>query len=175
MRAFPLLCAVACFGCSQPASENKASGGSDDEKTFLATVSVDLAPNESLREFSIDTWGVQYEATCHIPLGWRVEAGASATLDGVIKGQGSHGATWLNKEGLDQLENLVLITMFAPVQQEDGRDKSGAVIIPATFKGSAIVETGDGERRVGAPDRCPPLARLGDADPARPPHGVGRR
>jgi hypothetical protein len=153
-RALLAFLAVACFGrTNQPAEERPALAKGDESKIFLMSVSVDLAPNESLREFAIDTWGIQYEAVCHIPLGWRVEAGASATLDGVTKGEGSHGATWLNRESLNELQDVVLITMFAPVQQDDRRDKSGAVIIPATFKGKAVVETGDGERQVALSHR----------------------
>jgi hypothetical protein len=112
----------------------------DHPKTFVASIEgISLGPNESIDEFQIDTWGVEFKAVCHIPGGWWIEAGSSATPEGSLKGRGSLGATWLNQEGLRELQNLVLLTLYVPVQREDIRDSTDAVIIPATFKGRTNV------------------------------------
>ena len=118
-----------------------ASVGGDHPRTYLASVVIQLSPNETLSEFEFATWGIQFDAVCHIPSGWFVRAGSDATLRGVLKGEGSHGATWLNKETLRNLQGLVLVTMWTPVQQED---KPPA--FPATFKGHAVIDDGK-ERR----------------------------
>jgi hypothetical protein len=120
----------------------------DHPHTFLASVvGVPLKPGESIDSFLFKTWGVQFRAVCHIPPGWRIRAGGAATPDGVLEGEGSQGATWLNREGLGDLRGLVLIKLAAPVQYADKQLPDG--VIPATFKGSARVQTADAERTVG--------------------------
>ena len=113
---------------------------SDPPRTYLASIELPVGPDESVSEFRLDTAWVQFEAICHIPDGWFIEAGADATLKGFLKGEGSHGATWLDKKGLEKLQSLVLITMWGPVQKQDE-----GLALPATFKGYAII--GDGEER----------------------------
>ena len=118
-----------------------ASVGGDHPRTYLASIVIQLGPQESLSEFEFATWGVQFDAVCHIPSGWFVRAGSDAALRGVLKGEGSHGATWLNKGSLGDLQDLVLVTMWTPIQRED---KPPA--FAATFKGHAVIYDG-GERR----------------------------
>ena len=117
------------------------SATGDHPKTYLASIAVELGPNESLREFEFTTWGVQFDAVCHIPSGWFIQAGSDAAGRGVLKGEGSHGATWLNKETLGDLRGLFLVTMWTPVQREDKPPG-----FPATFKGHAVINDGE-ERR----------------------------
>ncbi len=143
-RLIVLAAAIAICGCGDLNTGNQP-------KTYLASVVIELGSAESISEFAFDTWGIQYEAVCHIPSGWRIQVGSSATLKGVLKGEGSHGATWLDKEGLQSLRSLVLVTIYAPIQQQDDRGSGGKVVIPATFKGHAIVS--DGERRVALSDK----------------------
>jgi hypothetical protein len=117
-----------------------AQAPKDQPQTFLASFdAIPLGPNESIDTFEIKTWGVEFKAVCHIPGGWWIEAGGSATPEGSIKGRGSLGATWLNRAGLRDLRNLVLVKLYAPIQRKDVRDNGGNVIIPATFKGQASV------------------------------------
>jgi len=117
-----------------------SSVGGEQARTYLASVVIELGPDESLSEFKFETWGVQFNAVCRIPSGWFVQAGSDAILKGTPKGEGSHGATWLAKGDLGDLRGLVLITMWGPVQRAD------AGSIPATFKGYAVV--GDSEKRL---------------------------
>jgi hypothetical protein len=117
-----------------------SSVGSESPRTYLASVNIDLGPHESLSEFKLDTWGVQFNAVCRIPSGWFVQAGSDAILKGSLKGEGSHGATWLTNGTLRELRGLVLITMWGPVQRAD------AGPIPATFQGYAVI--GDGAKRL---------------------------
>jgi hypothetical protein len=131
-RTVTLLFAIALAAAS--------SAPADHPKTFLASIEgIPLGPNESMDEFQVETWGVEFKAVCHIPGGWWIEAGGSATPEGSLKGRGSLGATWLNRKSLSELRNLVLLTLYAPVQREDIRDRTGDAIIPATFKGRASV------------------------------------
>jgi hypothetical protein len=116
------------------------SVGGDRPRSYLASINVELGADESLSGFEFATWGVQFDAVCHIPSGWFIQTGNDAALRGVLKGQGSHGATWLNK-GSKDLRGLVLITMWTPVQRAD---KPPAY--PATFKGHAVIDDGNDRR-----------------------------
>jgi hypothetical protein len=121
-----------------------AQAPADHPRSYVASISgIALGPNESIDQFKIDTWGVEFQAVCHIPGGWWIEAGGSATPGGSLSGRGSLGATWLDRTALHQLRNLVLVTLYAPVQRIDIRDTGGHVIIPATFKGYAHVYATD--------------------------------
>ena len=97
-------------------------------------------------EFSFETWGVEFLAVCHIPQGWRIEGGGGPTFEGVLKGRGSLGATWLDKSSLKSLRNLALVSMFAPVRRVAVKDSGGNIIEPVTFKGRAKV-SGSGDDR----------------------------
>lgn len=113
-------------------------------RTYLASVvGFPLKSGESLELFSIATWGVEFAAVCKIPAGWRIEAGSSATPDGILKGSGSLGATWFNRSSPPELRNFALVTLYGPVQRQDIR--SGA---DATFKGYAVISTDDGDKKV---------------------------
>jgi hypothetical protein len=115
----------------------------DHPKTFLVSIErIPLRADESMYEFRIDTWGVEFMAVCHIPGGWWIEAGGSATPEGSLKGRGSVGATWFNRKTPAELRNLVLITLYAPVQKVD----IGAV--PATFKGRAKINGPNKDRTI---------------------------
>ena len=108
------------------------------DRTYLLSVSdIPLRPRESMYEFSFETWGVEFLAVCHIPQGWRIEAGGGPTFEGVLKGQGSLGATWLDKASLKSLRNVVLVSMFAPIRRVPVRDSGSSIIQPVTFKGRA--------------------------------------
>ena len=98
---------------------------------------------ESIEAFSLKTWGVEFQAVCRIPGGWRIKAGGSATPDGDLEGEGSQGATWFNKSSPKELKTFVLVTLYAPVQREDiGLPDNG---IPATFKGTVTISTDKGD------------------------------
>jgi hypothetical protein len=114
----------------------------DHPRTYLASVvGFPLKQDESVESFSIETWGVTFGAVCRIPPGWRITAGNSATPDGVLAGEGSHGATWFSQSSPKALSGFVLVTLYAPVQEQDIVWSHGK--IPATFSGSATISTVD--------------------------------
>ncbi len=116
----------------------------DHPRSYLLSIGrIPLNDTESIEAFSIKTWGVEFKSVCNIPGGWRIKAGNSATPDGEIEGEGSHGATWFNESNPKELQAFVLVTLYAPVQREDiGSPNNG---IPATFKGTATISTDDGD------------------------------
>ncbi|WP_260923381.1 hypothetical protein [Novosphingobium sp. 9] len=117
----------------------------DHPQTYLLSIDkLGLTGTDQLNSFSFDTWGVTVNAVCHIPEGWTITAGGSLTPDGVIKGEGSLGTSWLMETSGGELQNLLLITMYAPVQQDDIKWPGGE--IPATFKGTATIGAGDDTR-----------------------------
>ena len=102
-----------------------------------------LKESESVGQFSIKTWGVDFISVCKIPSGWRIKAGSGATPDGEIEGEGSVGATWFRQSSPKELRNLLLVKMYAPVQRNDiGSMENG---IPATFKGAATINSDDSD------------------------------
>jgi hypothetical protein len=118
----------------------------DHPVTYLASVSIPLGPDERISAFAFETWGVTFKTVCHIPSGWRIKAGSSATPDGTLEGEGSHGATWIGGEQMRSLDSLVLIELVAPIRHDDIRDGTG--VVPATFAGKAMIETPDDQREV---------------------------
>jgi hypothetical protein len=138
MIAFPLISVTAT-----------AAAIVDHPHTYLASLTgLGLRHGESIESFSVSTRGVTFKAVCHIPYGWRITAGNSASPDGVLQGEGSQGITWLNDKASGELTNFVILTLYGPVQRRDmPLDKQGS-LVPATFKGRAQVSTGDGERKV---------------------------
>ena len=116
-----------------------ASPAPERDVTYLLSVNIPLRDRESLHKFSFDTWGVEFLAVCHIPQGWTIEAGNGPTFEGVLKGGGSLGATWLNKPMMTSLRNVALVSMFAPIRRVAVKDSGGNIIQPVTFKGRASV------------------------------------
>ncbi|THD35742.1 MAG: hypothetical protein E7773_10380 [Sphingomonas sp.] len=116
----------------------------DHPRAYLLSIGqIALRDTESIEAFSIKTWGVEFNAVCRIPGGWRIKAGNSATPDGEIDGEGSQGATWFNQSSPKELRAFLLVTLYAPVQAQDiGSPNNG---IPATFKGTATISTDDGD------------------------------
>jgi hypothetical protein len=47
-----------------------------------------------------------------------------------------------------ELKNLVLLTLYEPVQARDIKLDDKGSLIPATFKGEAVVTTNDEEKKV---------------------------
>jgi len=140
----------------------------DHPRTYLASVvDIPLKPDERIESFSIETWGVSFEAVCHIPSGWRIRAGSSATPDGILEGDGGEGATWFSQGSPKALNRFVLISLTGPVQKT--LEETGDGGIPATFSGYATISTeDDGEVKVPlgwqnirltAASRCPGAAR----------------
>ena len=120
----------------------------DQPRMFLVSIAgVALKPGESIKGFSIPTWGVTVNAVCHIPGGWTIRAGRNANPEGILEGKGSNGVTWINAENVGNLRDLFLVTLYQPVQRRDLRPTQGA-LIPATFKGYATVWGDDDERKV---------------------------
>lgn len=109
------------------------AASADHPRSYLLSIGgIPLRDTESIKAFSIKTWGVEFNAVCRIPGGWRIKAGSSATPNGELEGEGSQGATWFNQSSPKELKAFLLVTIYAPVQREDiGSPDNG---IPATFK-----------------------------------------
>jgi len=126
-----------------------AASAADHPHTYLLSViGLPVKDTVSVKAFSFDTWGVEFNAVCRVPGGWRIKAGSSATPNGELGGEGSQGATWFNQRNPTDLHAFVLVTLYAPVQRADVKTANGGGLIPATFKGFATVETDDGDKRV---------------------------
>ncbi len=154
ISALPLVLALG--GCATAATEGT---------TYLVSIGdITLGRDEQMKAFSFATWGVRFEAVCHVPQGWTITAGGGVTPDGELGGHGSNGISWYREPSPAELKDLALITQYGPVQAEDELDEGGHVVIPATFNGSATIETDDGDRtqrltdrniRLRAASRCP--------------------
>lgn len=120
-----------------------AAPPAEGPRTYLASIAgIALGPNEFVDQFSIDTWGVEFVAICHLPPGWEIRAGREATPIGAIAGRASHGVTFLNRPRLRELEGLALIRIHGPLQPRPVGTR------PATFAGRAgIGRYGVDERR----------------------------
>jgi hypothetical protein len=127
-----------------------ASPQVDHPKTYLASITgLPLRAGERIAGFSFSTWGVTFDAVCRIPSGWTITAGGSATPEGALEGKASLGTTWLSDPNPKPLQDLALLTLYAQVQRRDVGKEGGPVYVPATFKGKAVLETADAERKVG--------------------------
>jgi hypothetical protein len=139
----------------------------DGPKTFLASLTNPrIGSNEYIEGFSIQTWGVEFQAICRFLSGWRVKAGWGPTADGDFDGNATLGATNIRRDRLNDLSGLALLTLEGTVQRRDIGD------VPATFKGHWIVGNDDNERK-----RRPPLTyvnvRLTPAKRCPDPSGAG--
>lgn len=137
-----------------------------EPQTYLVSiVDVPIQAGESIEDFSFATWGATFEAVCHIPRGWTIRAGGSATPEGVLSGEGSHGATWLREESPPELRDLALVTLEGPVQAEAVSSPDGDGEVPATFEGKATISNGLEDREIAltaANVRLVPAARCPD-------------
>ena len=131
-----------------PLTLGAASAVDHPHKYLLSVVGLPVKDTVSVKAFTFDTWGVEFNSVCRVPGGWRIKAGSSATPDGELAGEGSQGATWFNQRSPDELHAFVLVTLYTPVQRNDVTTAGGSGLIPATFKGVATVETDDGDKRV---------------------------
>lgn len=89
--------------------------------------------NGYLASFSIDTWTVRVLAVCHLPPGWTITAGMSANFSGVLSGHGSHGATFLSRDQLHRLDNMLLVEVTEYAAKEEVLPGGGKR--PASFDG----------------------------------------
>jgi hypothetical protein len=140
-RLVPLLFALSV-------TQGIASAADHPRTYLLSIVGLPVRDTVSVKAFSFDTWGVGFNAVCHIPYGWRIKAGNSASPNGELAGVGSQGITWFNQRDPKSLRAFVLITLYGPVQRADVKFADGSGLIPATFKGFATMETDDGDKRV---------------------------
>ena len=120
-----------------------SAGPQDHPKTYLISViGLPIKHGEQMEHFSISTWGVEVQAVCKIPAGWRIKAGNSLSPDGVLEGEGSQGVTWFIRRSPTELRHIALVTLYAPIQRRDVRNGPDA-----TFKGTATFWKDDGERK----------------------------
>jgi hypothetical protein len=155
MKKLALLASIAS---SIPGST--ASAG--EPRPYLVSIEgLELAENEFVDGFAIDTWGVEVLAICRLPPGWEIRAGRRASPDGVLAGEASHGVTFLNRADAGALRGLALVRLEGPVNWTRHGD------MPATFAGRASIgRYGSDERRreqaltrtnirIAAATRCP--------------------
>jgi hypothetical protein len=115
-------------------------------KSFLASIEgIQLNDGEGIASFKLRTWGVVFQAVCHVPYDWEITAGSMGP-SGRLEGMAGHGASWVRTGDHRTLRALVLITLVGGVQKTDIRHSGG--VIPATFSGMAFVESGDRIRKV---------------------------
>ena len=114
--------------------------------TYLVSIAgASAGDNELVEQFTIETWGVEILAICHIPPGWRMRAGTSAAPDGIIQGEATHGVTRLDRKGFFRLRDLALVRISGPVQGGTRRLGSGSEI--ATFLGHVAIADSRGRHR----------------------------
>jgi hypothetical protein len=104
-----------------------------------------------LTDFHIDTWGVSINAVCRFPYGWRINAGNYASPDGVIAGESSVGASWLNRSQMTSDGPILLVVLDGPVQRRTLHVKNGGGESPATFSGKATIEDFNDDRGKSIP------------------------
>ena len=119
----------------------------DHPKSYLVSIlNIPLMADDRITGFSIKTWGVTFKTVCHIPPGWTISAGGSATPEGQLAGDASLGVTWLESGSSPEFKKMVLVDLYSPVQRRDVRVQGGTR--PATFKGYAHLWNNDVERKV---------------------------
>lgn len=140
----------------------------DAPRRYLLSLAIELRPGERIESFSIDTWGIDVLAICHVPAGWMMTGGRSAAPDGAIEGEGTHGVTWIGRDQLDRLQGLVLVERQGPVTWRAAPfDPPGSGELPPSFAGHAEIVGGDGRRvalgeaaiRLTPAEQCPPPRR----------------
>jgi hypothetical protein len=83
----------------------------DHPRSYLLSIEripLTAKASESIMAFSITTWGVQFRSVCHIPAGWRIKAGNSASPDGEIEGAAAKGSLGFSEEAQRNLRDLRL-------------------------------------------------------------------
>lgn len=146
-----LLSASNAVSDERPRSDERGANSlpADQPTTYLASiVDLPLGEGDAVESFSLETWGVRFDAVCHFPDGWRIRAGSSLTPQGVLEGEGSQGVTWPRETNPDVFRNLVLLTLDGPVQLESLKEPDGQVWRPATFEGRVRVMGPDDERDI---------------------------
>lgn len=112
----------------------------DQPVTYLVSiVDLPLREDDAIQSFAIETSGVKFNAVCRLPDGWRIRAGSSLTSQGVLEGNGSQGVTWPREVSPPEFGNLVLLTVYGPVQSKHLKDANGSMWMPATFDGHVHV------------------------------------
>lgn len=115
-------------------------------QSYLASIEgIRLNDGEGIASFKLRTWGVVFQAVCHIPYDWEVTAG-SMGAGGRLEGTAGHGTSWVRARDARTLRSLVVVTLIGGVQKNDIRIPGG--VIPATFSGMASVDSGDRVRKV---------------------------
>lgn len=139
MKAIQLLWAVAILAMP-------AQADADRSRTYLASITgVSVGPDELVERFRIDTWAVDILAVCHIPPGWLLRAGRSATPAGLIEGEATHGVTRLNATQFSRLSDLALVRVDGPLRGGTRRTGPGSVL--ATFLGQVEISDSRGHSR----------------------------
>jgi hypothetical protein len=134
-----------------------APAAAEQGRTFLLSIEGIEVAGQSVTDFRIASWDVDWIAICRIPAGWRLRAGRDATSDGLFEGESTHGATRL--AGLEPLRNVALLRLRAPVQWRDRPLPDG--VVPASLAGTLSlsggrqVRLGRSNLRLGPAGACP--------------------
>jgi hypothetical protein len=109
------------------------------ERTYLLSLkAMPVRANEYLDQFTLETWGVDFLAVCHIPAGWDITAGRYGDPGGHLKGVGNIGVAYLDPSHLSNLKAIALVRLDA-VQRRAIRYPNHAGGVPATFGGSGEI------------------------------------
>ncbi|KAJ8138157.1 hypothetical protein OY671_008630, partial [Metschnikowia pulcherrima] len=126
------------YAASAVWSISAPSGAVAASRTYLASIQgIKLRAKEYVSAFKVDTWGVTFKAVCHIPPGWSIKAGNTASFDGALSGEGSHSITYFDRAHLRESRGLVSISIDGPVQRRVKHTQQST--IPPTFDGAATV------------------------------------
>lgn len=144
---------LAALTAAAPAPDNAA-----ESRVYLLSIAdVALAGEERVTEFRIASWGVDWLVLCRIPTGWRLRAGRSATPEGLLEGESTHGVTRLST--LEPLRGLALVRVHGPLQWRDRR--SADAVVPASFAGKLSLSggrelrLGESNLRLARAEACP--------------------
>ncbi len=110
---------------------------------LLSLQDFSLQPTEYITKFRIATWGVRVRGVCAMPFGWSISFHSSATEDGLVTGQASHGVTWLDAGNVDQLQDMLLIEDVDERLDKPRIFKNGYE--PQTFDGRILVGIREGD------------------------------
>jgi len=107
-----------------------------DALQLVSIEKLDLAPNQYVTSFEIETWAIEIVAVCRIPPGWQITAIESIDPGGRLAGSATGFVANIGENHLTNLKDLFLIAPPSPEVYQ-------APDVPPMFNGSVIVGTYD--------------------------------
>ncbi len=102
-------------------------GRAEARRVLLSVQGLSIPPDDSIRSFHVETWGVNFVSVCHVPPAWELKSEKYEDPEGYLEGKSdTHG------EPLRQLSNMYLVDVYD--YQPLARNSPG-VEYPASFAG----------------------------------------